>query len=54
MVPAVPGALIAMFVRTLHVARDVEWLLLALLVALIVGAIWAAKKSRFFARYTRF
>ena len=49
-----PGALIAMFVRTLHVARDVEWLLLALLVALIVGAIWAAKKSRFFARYTRF
>jgi membrane protein DedA with SNARE-associated domain len=45
-----PGALIALFVHTLHIARDLKWLLLAALVALIVGAIWAVKKSRIFRR----
>jgi undecaprenyl-diphosphatase len=45
-----PGALIALFVRTLHVARDLEWLLLAVFVILVVSSIWAAKKSRIFRR----
>ncbi|MDE1986615.1 MAG: DedA family protein [Alphaproteobacteria bacterium] len=46
-----PGALTATFVHTLHVGRHQEWLLLGIIVALIVGALWAVKKSRFFNRY---
>ena len=46
-----PGALMALFVHALHVAKDWEWLLLAALIALIVGAIWAAKKYGNFGRY---
>ena len=45
-----PGALIAVFVHTLHIERDLEWLLLAAFVALILGATWAVKKSRIFGR----
>ncbi len=43
-----PGALTALFVQTLHVAKDVEWLLLAALLALLAAAIWAVKKYRIF------
>ena len=43
-----PGALTALFVQTLHVAKDVKWLLLAALLTLILGAIWAVKKYRLF------
>jgi membrane protein DedA with SNARE-associated domain len=47
-----PGALTALFVQSLHVAKDVKWLLLAVLIALIVGAIWAVRKYRVFDRRT--
>ncbi|MGA7673986.1 MAG: DedA family protein [Rhizomicrobium sp.] len=43
-----PGALTALFVHTLHLARDLEWLLLAVIAAFVVAAIWAAKKYRIF------
>ena len=43
-----PGVLAAMFVRALHLARHLEWLLLAAIMVIIVGAIWAAKKYRLF------
>jgi membrane protein DedA with SNARE-associated domain len=43
-----PGVLTALFVQTLHVAKDVKWLLLTALVALILGATWAVKKYRIF------
>jgi membrane protein DedA with SNARE-associated domain len=45
-----PGALMALFVHALHIAKDWEWLLLAALVALIVAAIWAVKKYGNFGR----
>ena len=45
-----PGVLAGLFVQTLHVAKDVEWLLLAALLASIFGAIWAAKRYGIFGR----
>ncbi len=48
-----PGALTAFFLQTLHVARDVEWLLVALVIALIMIAIWAVEKYRPFGRRSK-
>ncbi len=47
-----PGVLTATFVHTLHVAKSLEWLLLATVLMLIVGALWAVKKFRIFGPYT--
>jgi membrane protein DedA with SNARE-associated domain len=45
-----PGALTAFFVHSLHVAKDLEWLLLAGLFIVIVVATWAVNKYRLFDR----
>ena len=43
-----PGVLAALFVHALHLAKHQEWLLLAAIMAIVVAAIWAAKKYRIF------
>jgi membrane protein DedA with SNARE-associated domain len=43
-----PGALTAFFVHSLHVAKDLEWLLLVALLASILVVVWAVKKYRIF------
>jgi membrane protein DedA with SNARE-associated domain len=43
-----PGAFAAVAVRTVHVAADWEWALLALLIVAVVAAFWLAKRAKLF------